>query len=63
MFANLCDTAATGDAGQTIAKVRQSDMAKEMEPVVRVLYNTLSAVPHHPSGFAGHLRIVVAVAI
>lgn len=36
MFANLCDTAATGDAGQTIAKVRQTDMAKEMEPVVGV---------------------------
>lgn len=49
MFANLCDTTATGDAGQTIAKVRQTDMAKEMEPVVGVLYNTPSGVPHHPS--------------
>lgn len=37
MFANLCDTAAAGDTGQSNAKVRQTDMAKEMEPVVGVL--------------------------
>lgn len=30
MFANLCDTAAAGDTGQSNAKVRQTDMAKEM---------------------------------
>lgn len=49
MFANLCDTAATGDAGQTIAKVRPTDMAKEMEPVVGVLYySTLLWRPPSP---------------
>lgn len=48
MFANLCDTAATGDAGQTIAKVRPTDMAKEMEPVAGVLYSTLLWRPPSP---------------